>query len=193
MTNLTKVRNHINQLLGQLHHIQSSLEETKRDLETSRNHLHHVEQAQHIFQQASQEIQKQAHQRIASVVSQCLESVFEGSDTYGLRIHFEQKRGRTEARLVLVKNGNEIDDPLNSDSGGVVDVAAFALRLSCIMMTKPRVNRVLIMDEPFKFVSAEYRENVRHLLETLSEEFHVQFILVTHIRELETGKIVRIG
>ena len=48
------------------------------------------------------------------------------------------------------------------------------------------------MDEPFKFVSEEYRENVRVLLEQLSKEMSIQFIFVTHIQELVTGKVVKL-
>ena len=89
-------------------------------------------------------------------------------------------------------NGDEIENVLNSDSGGVVEVAAFALRLSCLILSKPSLRRIIILDEPFKYVSEEYRENIRLLLEGLSRDFKVQFIMVTHITELQTGKVIRL-
>ncbi len=85
-----------------------------------------------------------------------------------------------------------IAKPLDEDSGGVVDVAAFTLQLSSLMLKKPPVRRVMILDEPFKFVSEEYRPGIRQMLEKLSEEFNFQFILVTHIVELMIGKVIKL-
>jgi DNA repair exonuclease SbcCD ATPase subunit len=42
----------------------------------------------------------------------------------------------------------------------------------------------LVLDEPFKFVSSGYRENLVALLAELSEEFGLQVILITHLPEL---------
>jgi DNA repair exonuclease SbcCD ATPase subunit len=113
-----------------------------------------------------------------------------GDEAYEFRIITEQKRNRTEARAVFVRDGEEFD-ALSSIGGGVVDVAAFALRVAVILAQDP-VRRLLILDEPMKFVSAEYRPQVRALLETLADELDVQIVLVTHISDLELGKIVRI-
>ena len=83
-------------------------------------------------------------------------------------------------------------DPMTASGGGVVDVASFALRLSCLVLSKPPINRILILDEPFKFLSEDYRERVRILLETLSKEMKTQIILVTHIEELKTGRMIEL-
>lgn len=147
------------------------------------------EEAQKVLQLVAQTVQQQAHERIAGVVSRCLSAVFE--DPYEFKVLFEQKRGKTEARLVFVSNGHEID-PMDASGGGVVDVAAFALRLSCLMLSRPPLRRVLIMDEPMKFVSERYRERVRQMLEGLSKELQVQMIFVTHMPQLRTGKVIEL-
>lgn len=149
-----------------------------------------ITEAQEFTQTIAQEIQQKAHARIAAVVSQCLEAVFD--EPYAFKIHFEQKRGRTEASLVFERNGMEVD-PLTASGGGVVDVAAFALRLSCLMLSRPPMRRLVVLDEPFKFVSEEFRGRVREMLNRLSQELGVQIIMLTHIPELETGKVIRLG
>ena len=92
----------------------------------------------------------------------------------------------------MIKDGKDIDDPLEADSGGVIDLAAFALRLSCLMLAKPKLRRIIILDEPFKYVSEQYIPNIRKLIEGLAEDFKVQFIIVTHIKELRIGKIIEL-
>jgi DNA repair exonuclease SbcCD ATPase subunit len=149
----------------------------------------YCEQAQQLVQEVAQHVQQQVHNRIAGVVSRCLKAVFD--EPYEFKIHFERKRGRTEARLVFVRDGEEIV-PMQGSGGGVIDVAGFALRLACLVLARPAVRRLVVLDEPFKFVSSEYRERVRDLLETLSEEMGIQFVMVTHIPELQTGKVIKI-
>jgi len=149
-----------------------------------------AEEALEILQAVAETIQDQAHARIANVVSRCLATVFD--EPYEFHIGFERKRGRTEAQLTLVRDGLELTSPLDAAGGGVIDVAGFALRLSCLLLTRPAKRRVVVLDEPFRFVSAEYRPRLPLMLQRLAEEFEVQFIMVTHLEELETGKVIQL-
>lgn len=190
MKDLTEKRKHIDDLLSEHKTALTLRKNEKKNLIAGKNLLADTEEAQVIIQHIAQTIQQQAHHRITKVVSTCLETVFEGEDVYGFKIRFERKRGKTEAVLVLTKNNNEIDDPLEGDSGGVLDVAAFALRLSCIILAKPHLRKIVVLDEPFKFVSEKFLPNVRMMLEGLAEDFNFQFIMITHIKGLQTGKVI---
>lgn len=154
------------------------------------NRLENVKAAVVVAQETAREIQERAHQRIASVVTRCLKTIF-GDDAYDFMIRFESKRGQTEAQLMLVRDGVEIE-PMEAAGGGVVDVAAFALRLACLVLSRPPVRRLLLLDEPFKFVSMGYREQIRGLLLGLAEEMGVQIIMVTHLDDLRIGQVVEI-
>lgn len=138
-------------------------------------------QAQQAIQLIAREIQQQAHARIAGVVTRCLSVVFE--EPYEFCITYVARRGATEAVITFVRNGVAVD-PLTAAGGGVVDVAAFALRLAALILSRPPVRRVLVMDEPFRFVSRQYRSRVRALLSALAVEMNVQFIIVTHFEDL---------
>ena len=162
---------------------QDRLREGERDVDA-------VEETQTIAQTIAQNIQEQVHSKIAGVVSRCLSAVFE--EPYEFKINFERKRGRTEAQLIFEREGMQID-PMTASGGGPVDLAAFALRLSCMMLARPQLRRVLIMDEPFKSPSPHYREKVKMLMETLSKEMGVQFIMVTNIMELVAGDVIDLG
>ncbi len=154
------------------------LQDERESYRQAEQRLEDAEQARAIAQQVAQTVQEQAHARIAGVVTLCLQSVF--GDSYRFRIKFIRKRNRTEAQLVLVKDGHEVMDPADEDSGGVLNVVAFALRLACLVLAKPSLRRLLVLDEPFHHVSAEYRPAVRSMLQQLSRDFGVQFVIVTH-------------
>ena len=153
-------------------------------------------EAKDILQTAGQGVQQTLHDRIADVVTECLVAVF--GETFQFRISFEKKRGKTEARLVFIKDGDEYEAKAGnfmagSVPGGVCDVASFALRMACLMLGRPQPRRILIADEPFRFVDRENRLKVRHMLERLAEDLDIQLILCTHDPELQTGAIVRLG
>jgi hypothetical protein len=172
-------------------HARRTLKDEFHTIVRERRRVETAVKAQQILQVIAQRVQETAHKQIAAIVTRCLKAVFD--DPYTFKIHFERKRGKTEARMVFVRKGMELD-PKTGVGGGVLDVAAFALRLACLLLQRPARRRLLILDEPFKFVSErkEYRERVRQLLESLSEEMDVQLVLVTHDSILETGKVVEI-
>lgn len=151
-----------------------------------------VRAAREAAQRIAQALQQSAHEQIARVVSSCLSAVFD--DPYEFRIRFDCKRGRTEARLAFVRDGLELDDPLGEVGGGVVDVAALALRLACLLLARPPRRRLLALDEPFGNVrGAGNRARTRRMLERLAAEMGVQFVLSTDIPEYRLGKVVEMG
>lgn len=187
---INEIRERMETSTRQLTAARKSCQALKTSLDVSKSHQVNVTEATELAQKVAQAVQQQAHNQIAGVVSRCLEAVF--PEAYEFIIHFERKRGRTQARLAFVRDGLELD-PMDASGGGVVDVASFALRLSCLILHKPPLRRIMVMDEPFRFVSEEYRERIRKLLHELSNEMNVQFILVTHISELKTGTIVELS
>lgn len=186
---MKQTREKLNALLAKHEIAKNQVSEEKANLVRIDEKLYAAKEAQLLLQNVAEAIQQEAHKRISSIVTRCLRSVFDRPYTFD--IQFEQKRGRTEAILSFVRDGMSID-PMSSSGGGVIDVAAFALRLSCMMLLRPPVRRLLVLDEPWKHLSEQYRPMMRELVETLAEELNVQFIIVTHSDEFRIGKVVEI-
>jgi ABC-type nitrate/sulfonate/bicarbonate transport system ATPase subunit len=73
-----------------------------------------------------------------------------------------------------------IDTPvLEARGGGMAVVVAFLLRLVILLLT-PGARRILLLDEPFAFVSAEFESRVAEFLRELCDSAGVQVIMVTH-------------
>lgn len=142
--------------------------------------------AQTIIQQTAKLVQEAAHRQFATIVTRCIAAVYK--EPYEFRIEFVRKRGRTEAKLQFYRDG-ELFNPLLESGGGVVDVAAFALRLATILLSRPKLRRVMILDEPFKHVDKSHIGRVAALLHSLVEELDFQFLVVTHQRKLMTGTV----
>lgn len=190
MIDLAEVVAYRDQKLAERAAAKAAWSSSRSKLAQAEEYWYAAEEAQETVQAIAETVQQAAHARIAGVVSKCLAAVFD--EPYDFQIEFERSRGRTEARLVFVRNGEPVN-PIDSSGGGVIDVAAFALRVSCLLLHRPACRRCIVMDEPFKFVSAEYQDRVRALLESLADDLDVQFIMVTHIDALRAGTVVEVG
>lgn len=138
----------------------------------------------------AQQVQDAAHKQITAIVTACLQHVF--GPGLAFHIHFERKRGKTAARMVFLQGGQEVD-PAEADSGGAVDVAAFGLRLAGLLLSRPARRKLLVLDEPFKHVSAGHTAAVRGMVEAMAKDFGVQFLIVTHNTGLKAGTVVALG
>jgi DNA repair exonuclease SbcCD ATPase subunit len=177
----------VHQIEVDLERLEKTAEEEERALAEARCRQQAAIEAQQILQHLAQATQQHVHNQIARIVSSCLSSVFD--NPYEFCIQFERKRGRTEAQLRFRRQGLDMD-PLTSSGGGVVDVAAFALRLACLLLHRPRLRKLLVLDEPFRFVSAEYRPRIRAMLEALATDTGVQILMVTHDEAYTVGKVL---
>lgn len=191
MTDLTNHRRRLDRLLTDHAHARRRVREERVTLKQAKTDLAAARQAQTLVQTVAAAVQEQAHRQLAAVVTRCLATVF-GEVAYEFVIRFDRKRGKTEARLLFLRDGLEVD-PVDAAGGGVVDVAAFALRLACLLLATPRRRQLLVLDEPLKHLSKQYRPTAARLIETLAKEMGVQFLIVTHDPALQIGKVIEVG
>lgn len=183
---LSSWRREVEEKLSDYRGTVKKLRAEREALKVTEKRLRSLEEATRLVQSVAERIQNRAHTRIARIVTRCL-SVFE--DGYTFRILFSRARGKTEARMLFERDGMEVD-PVGASGLGVVQVAAFALRLAVLCMTSQ--SRIVVMDEPFYWVKSTHIPALRSLIRNLSQELGIQFIVVTHIDELRLGKVVLI-
>lgn len=175
------LRRQLDRRIGAWYGIQESLGAKDGDLKKVKQDIQAAEEAQKILQLVAEQTQQQFQYKISELVTLALQSVF--PDPYEFRVKFTQRRNKTEADLVFIRKGEEVD-PMEASGGGVVDVAAFALRMSLYTLQKPKSRPTIVMDEPFRFVSRDLQPRVSQLLKELSQRLGLQFIIVTHQNSL---------
>lgn len=134
-----------------------------------------LDKAQALLQKVAQETQQHLKFHIEDMVQAALEATF--PNTYQFRVTFEIKRGQTEAALDFVRAGRPVK-PMEGSGGGAVDIAAFALRLAAWSLGHTRP--LIILDEPFRFLSEGLRPQAGEMLHQLSRKLGLQIIMVTH-------------
>ena len=170
-----------NQSKGAYSQIQKSLKETIELKKYSEKKLKLVEEAQIFLQIIAQNTQEKLKFQIEDIVNLALESVF--PDEYEFKIEFNVSRGKTDAELIFMdKRTGQTIDPMDAAGGGVVDLTFFALSIASWALENGTDN-LIILNEPFKFVSRDLVERAGDILKTLSEKMKLQVIMVTHIPE----------
>lgn len=135
--------------------------------------------AQAFLQKIAQDTQNQLRFCVKDIVQLALDTCFPGE--YKFDLVFEIKRGKTEAKLLFLSGGEEIN-PMDASGGGVVDIASFALRISQWVLGNTR--NTIILDEPFKHLSNNLQPAGAEVLRELSDKLGLQFIIVTHREEI---------
>lgn len=173
---------HLAQLHSKYQTQKEKVKEEEDQLQILKQQHDKLLEVQKISQGVAEAVQESAHKQISDIVTRCLEAVFEG-EGFAFSITFEQKRGKTEAKLRLTENGFELD-PKVGTAGGVLDVASFALRLACLVLSRPMRSRILVMDEPFKFLDRKTLPRMASMLEVMADEMGIQIIMTTHSKIL---------
>lgn len=180
--NLNSMKEILSLMKGMKIQIQKDYEKNKIEFELKNEKQKLLEESQVFLQRIAKETQSHLRFQVEDVVNSALDVVFPGE--YEFKLEFEISRGRTEARLVFLsqKTGKEVD-PMSASGGGVVDLTSFALRIACYALERG-IDNVIILDEPFRFISRDLQARAGEILKSLSKKMNLQFIIVTHISEM---------
>jgi DNA repair exonuclease SbcCD ATPase subunit len=164
--------------IGKKEQVEADIIMLQSELKDNRKKVKNLEKAHEIVKIVGGETQQQLQYHISDITSLALESVF--PNPYKLIMNFIERRGKIECDLLFERDGNIIK-PINSGGFGAVDVAALALRVALWSMQMPRTRPTLLLDEPFKHLSAKHHEAASQMVKELSDKLGIQFIISTHI------------
>lgn len=171
--------------MGKKEKILEQLEEKKIAIKEINAQIDLIEKASILLQKTSEFARNQAKIQVESLVTNCLQYIFENNLEFEIEI--EELYGKPNAEFYVTTKYDDTlikTKPELSRGGGVVDIISLALRIAFLQIHKPRIEGPLILDEPAKHVSEEYIFNVADFLKQTSELFNRQIIMVTHNNHL---------
>ena len=181
--NIQSIRQKYEQKIGKRDQITSDLNSTVDSIKEIEIEIGYTEKAQAVIIAVARATQNELEYRITEPISLALGAVYE-NNPYKMSAKFEiTGRGTTECKLAFERNGNFIK-PLEASGGGPVDIASFALRVGGWSLSQPRSRSVLILDEPFKWVSRDRMPLAGQMLQEISKQLGLQIIMISHIPEL---------
>jgi DNA repair exonuclease SbcCD ATPase subunit len=171
----------LERLKGERDKVSQSITNSKNTLRTLKQDIRRHQQAREVIRQVGLHTQQKLQYYISDISSLALYSVLD--DPYELSVEFVERRNKTECDLYFVQDGHKID-PIAGSGVGAIDVAAFALRIASYTMKHSRSRNVVILDEPFRYLSEDLQPRAARMVKELSERLEIQFIIVTHEQAL---------
>jgi DNA repair exonuclease SbcCD ATPase subunit len=175
--------------LDKLYDMRRDSIQKKEDLEKKESLL---QKTMSLFKTLSEAENEKSKNVFINLINFGLRSIF----GEGVKFDLERKDYATGTFYspILVKNGEK--EEIFSSGGGVIDVVSFLCRVVVLVSFYKKSQRVLRLDEPFKNLSVEYREKALSLIKQLSDQFDIQFIMVTHLtwlKEVEGAVIYKVS
>jgi ABC-type cobalamin/Fe3+-siderophores transport system ATPase subunit len=126
--------------------------------------------------------QADAQKKIEELVTRGLTSIFGEELIFNV---VQTQRGKTPEVKFLVKsrglNGRVVETPvMDARGGGLAAVVGFLLRLVILLLNKNKRDPILILDESFSHVSAEYERPLAEFIKELVDKTRVVIIMITH-------------
>ena len=182
---IDELRSFISHQEGRKDKLLESLEKNTSNLKKINIEIDLLDQVSILLQKTSVFARDQAKTQIESLVTKCLQYVFNTDIKFIIEI--EELRNKANAEFYII---TEFDDmiiktkPEQSRGGGVVDIVSLALRIAFLQIHKPPIDGPLLLDEPAKHVSDDYIYNFGDFLQQTSEMFNRQILMVTHNQHL---------
>ena len=173
---LEEIRTSVSKAHGSRLHLEASLASRESQISQAVKETAAFEDVQRLIQETAQEVQESLRFHLQDLVQHALDSIFPG--VYKFIVEFTMSRGRTDARLLVEKDGNVMDDLMEDEGGTLVQIVAMALRIA-VWTLKPTDN-VMVFDEPGAMVSEQYKGIFAELLRGLSQKLSIQLLVVSH-------------
>lgn len=139
------------------------------------------EQVSLLFQAYSDAEHAQVVTRIEQLVTKGIEAVF--GPIYTFHVTASSERGQAAVRFTLrLPDGTE-HPVMDAQGGGLASIIGFLLRVVVLALRPGAGRRLLVLDETFGMVSAEYHERLALFLRSLVDDLGLQLLLITHAPE----------
>lgn len=181
MTSTTEALQRFDHLWMSRHAAKIALEESEKEVTRIQELSKTAEEVRMFFTLLADQQRKELEQKVEALVDYGVQAVF--GPTYRFKVTSELRGKSVRTEFWLVENGLQLP-LLDATGGGIGDVVSFLLRVVILCLARPSQRRVLVLDEPFKFVSASHFTTLSTLLRELSESLDLQLLMVTHKPEL---------
>jgi len=177
--NLILLREAHTKKIGQRDLLLKQLEDIDVELKEKEKYLLTCQKVRVFVQYVSIETQKKIEYHFSNLGTLAQAAIF--SDPYEFALRFVERRNKTEADFVFIKNGKE-GPPMITGGGGTLDVAAFALQAIVVSISNNR--KIIFTDEPGRNISRNYQRRFSEMIKMISEKLGIQFIITSHIPEI---------
>lgn len=159
------------------------------DIQTAKAEMKLFESSAEVLKVATAIRKQEMQTKIEELVTKGVRAVFQRDDyTFRFKLNVTSKYIAMVPIIESTHDNQKIEnDILDGHGGGLADIVSFILRVTFLVISRPKLARFMIVDEMFKHVDEGRIRGVTTLLKELSQSLGIQFVLVTHQTELSDG------
>lgn len=172
-------------------YLQKQIESIQAKLDYQATNYEYILKAQEFLQKVAKDTQNKLSFHISEFVSNALETIWK-DDAYSFELRFVSKRNKTEVEMFLLDDKGSINlKDLNNlrTGGGILDIIAFALRVSLWSLQKSK-EKLLILDQPFTNLDNEHLPMANELLKEVNSKLGIQIVIINHNPQLNEGNTI---
>lgn len=163
--------------------------ELQGEVEVLGTTIEELDRVTHFLNSMGEDRQFQTQQKIEELVTRGLQAIFDESLSFHIVQSVSGKSVTVNFVMRTTLDRDVIETPvLEARGGGVAATIGFLLRLVVMLLSKgTRTENILVLDETFAHVSAEYLPAVVDFLNEVKDKTGIQLLMVTHQQEFAEG------
>lgn len=188
MTDLAQISNRVRNLrravdkrIAEARVIATTGKQLKEEIELANHDVDLYNKVAITLASIGEQRQADAQKHIEELVTRGLTTIFDDELSFHV---IQTQRGKTpEVKFIIrsLANNKAVETPvMDARGGGLAAIVGFLLRLVVLLLSKDGKEPILILDESFSHVSAEYRRPLAEFIVELVSKTRVQIIMVTH-------------
>lgn len=158
--------------------LEDQAESLRQEVDTLTSEAELINKVLTVYHRLDESIQEYFLAALERLVTAGIQAIFQDEISFHIR---PKVRGNQVTMDFVLKNpdGSETD-LIGSRGGGLISIIGVVLQIVTIRLMQDKIHQVLVLDEPFSHLSAEYVEPCANFLRKLSDDLDVQIIMVTH-------------
>lgn len=175
--------------------VEERIAQVTDELSNLRNNIEDLEKIHGVITQYAQVYQENFLRQIEEVVTKGLQAIFEEPMSFRIEQVVSGKRLEVKFFLTTGEGAQALETGImDARGGGVGAVVGFLLRVAILLLVD-NGRKLLVLDETFAQLSAEYLPNLGEFIKQLVENTPLQVVMVTHQAELteSAGVVYRVS
>lgn len=172
---------------GEARSVLTRAQAVKQEMEALAEEVATLEKSGAVLNSLGEERQLKAQETIEELVTRGLQEIFDETLSFHIIQTVKAKAASVEFVVrTTLEGGDVVDTPvMDARGGGLAATIGFLLRVVILLLKKGQdEDNILILDETFAHVSADYLPNLSEFLRELVDKTGIQIIMVTHQTEL---------
>jgi DNA repair exonuclease SbcCD ATPase subunit len=168
---------------GQYQKTKSLLKTKEQEAALFKKRLNNIEQAEVLLKKLANKKQHNNIKYIETICTNAINAIFEENIEFKIELTGETTKTGYKFYIIDKDTGNKTNPKIN-EAGGLKDILGFSLRVALWGLQEGKKCNTIILDEPFGAFNSAEMQKAGDLIKELSEKLGIQFIIVTHKKDL---------